>query len=308
MKIFVAGATGVLGRAAVPRLITAGHEVRGIARSPEKAEQLRTQGAEPVAVDVFDHGAMTAAVAGCETVIHMATHIPPLRRAWRVSAWATNDRLRREGTHVMVEAALATGATRFIKESVCFSYPDRGDQWIDEDTPLDDPAILDATRDAEQTALSFTGDGRAGVVLRFGLFYSADARATEEGLSVARRGMSPLLGPAEAYQPSIHVDDAASAIVAALSAPPGAYIVADEPITKGQWNSAFAEAFGIGRRLRPTPKIVLKASRNKVGALAKSWRVSSARFRAATGWEPHYPDARVGLKAVAAEWKAGTGD
>jgi nucleoside-diphosphate-sugar epimerase len=120
--------------------------------------------------------------------------------------------------------------------------------------------------------------------------------------------MSPLLGPAEAYQPSIHVDDAASAIVAALSAPPGAYIVADEPITKGQWNSAFAEAFGIGRRLRPTPKIVLKASRNKVGALAKSWRVSSARFRAATGWEPHYPDARVGLKAVAAEWKAGTGD
>ena len=81
MKVFVAGATGVLGRATVPRLVAAGHEVRGAARSPEKADQLRAQGAEPVTVDLFDPASVRAAVDGCQGVVHMATNIPPLTKA-----------------------------------------------------------------------------------------------------------------------------------------------------------------------------------------------------------------------------------
>ena len=91
MKVFVAGATGVLGRATVPRLVTAGHEVSGTARSTEKAVKLREQGAEAIDVDLFDVASVRAAVDDCDAVVHMATHIPRLSKAWRANAWAAND-------------------------------------------------------------------------------------------------------------------------------------------------------------------------------------------------------------------------
>ena len=127
MKVFVAGATGVLGRATVPRLVAAGHDVRGAARSPEKADQLRAQGAEPVTVDLFDPAAVRAAVDGCQGAIHMATHIPPLTKAWKGDAWATNDRLRREGTRILADACRDAGVEVLVKETVSFFYADGGD-------------------------------------------------------------------------------------------------------------------------------------------------------------------------------------
>jgi nucleoside-diphosphate-sugar epimerase len=306
MRIFLAGATGVLGRATVPRLVAAGHEVRGVARSPEKAEQLRAQGAEAVTVDLFDADGVRDAVAGCDAVVHMATSIPVLTKGARLKGWAMNDRLRREGTRTLVDAALANGVTRFVKESVCFFYPDSGDAWIDEDTPVMPWPMAAATLDAEASAVGFTGEGRTGVALRFGLFYGPDARATEEGLAMARRGFGPMIGRNESYQPSIHHDDAATAIIAALDAPSGHFNVCDDPITKGEWNAAFADAFGIDKTLRPTPKLVVKAGGTKMDVVASSRRVSAARFREATRWLPVYPDARIGLKATAAAWRERT--
>ena len=304
MRVFVAGATGVLGRAAVPRLVAAGHEVRGAARSPEKADQLRAQGAEPVAVDLFDPASVRAAVDGCQGVIHMATHIPPVTRAWRTSAWAENDRLRREGTQVIADAARDAGVEVLVKETVCFFYEDGGDEWIDEDWPVERDSFSAASLDAEDITLAFTGDGRRGVVLRFGLFYSHDARSLEESLKAAKLGVGPMIGPAGAWRASIHVDDAAAAVVASLDAPAGAYNVADEPITNAEWNAAFAAELGF-KKLRATPKVAMKAGGRKMSVLGASRRIDSSRFRAATGWSPAYPDAKVGLKAVA-EAHAGT--
>jgi nucleoside-diphosphate-sugar epimerase len=306
MRIFVAGATGVLGRATVPRLVAAGHEVRGIARSPEKAEQLRGQGAEPVeGVDLFDPVAVRGAVEGTDAVVHMATSIPPITKGWRVKAWSMNDRLRREATPILAVAARDAGVRRFVKESVCFFYEPQGDDWIDEDSPIDRSDFAAASLSAEDVAVEFgdEGAGRTGVALRFGLFYSADARALEEGLSAVKLGTGPMIGAPEAYQPSIHVDDAATAIVAALDAPGGYYNVADEPVTKAEWNAAFFDAFDIHKKPRAIPKLALKAGGEKVGVLAGSRRVSSQRFRTATGWAPVYPDAVIGLKAVAATYR-----
>ncbi|MBA2281539.1 MAG: NAD-dependent epimerase/dehydratase family protein [Actinomycetota bacterium] len=307
MKIFIAGATGVLGRATVPRLVAAGHEVHGVARSPEKAAQLRAQGAEPLqGVDLFDPASVRTAVDGADAVVHMATSIPPVRKGWRTKAWAMNDRLRREGTPILGTAAREAGVRRFVKESVCFFYVPQGDSWIDEDSPIDRNNFAAASLAAEDAAVAFGADdagdaeGRVGVALRFGLFYSHDARALEEGLAAAKLGVGPMLGAPDAYQPSIHVDDAATAIVAALGAPGGYYNVADEPITKAEWNAAFFEAFGIDRKHRSVPKLALKAGGQKVDVLAASRRISSQRFRTATGWAPNYPDAAVGLKAVSA--------
>ena len=298
MKVFVAGATGVLGRATIPRLVAAGHEVRGAARSPEKAEQLRAQGAEPVTVDLFDPASVRAAVGGCQAVIHMATSIPVLTKGWKGSAWEMNDRLRREGTQVIADACRDAGVEVLVKETVCFFYEDGGDQWIDEAWPVERQPFSDASLDAEDITLAFTGEGRRGVVLRFGLFYSHDARSLEESLKTARLGMGPMIGPADGWRASIHVDDAAAAVVAALDAPAGAYNVADDPITNGEWNAAFAAAFGF-KRLRATPKAAMKVGGRKLSVLGASRRIDSTRFRQATGWSPQHPDAKVGLKAVA---------
>lgn len=305
MKVFVAGATGVLGRATVPRLLAAGHQVRGHARSPGKATQLEAQGAEPVEVDLYDPASVRAAVDGCDAVVHMATHIPSLTKMAMSSAWSENDRLRAEGTPILVAAAIDAGATVFVKEGICFTYEDGGDAWLDEDAPLDAGEVMQSALLAEQAAVGF-GDGaagRRGVALRFGLFYSHDARSIDEYLRLAKLGQSPMVGPPEAYQPSIHVDDAGAAVVAALDAPTGVYNVADEPITKGEWTAAFREAFGL-RKLRPTPKLLLRVAGKKAGPLGASRRVSSQRFRDATGWAPMHPDSTVGLKAVAAAYQA----
>jgi nucleoside-diphosphate-sugar epimerase len=305
MKVFVAGATGVLGRTTVPQLIAAGHEVRGHARSAEKAAQLRAQGAEPVEVDLFDPASVRAAVEGCNGVIHMATHIPAMTKMALAKSWQENDRLRAEGTPILAAAAIDAGCEVLVKEGVCFAYADGGDRWLDEDAPLDTGMQMQSGLIAEQATIGF-GDaaaGRRGVALRFGLFYSHDAGSMHDYLRMAKLGQAPMVGPADAYQPSIHVDDAGAAIVAALGAPTGIYNVADEPITKGEWTEAFRDAFGIARTLRSMPKLVMKAG--KAGPLAMSRRVSSQRFRDATGWEPTYPDARIGLKAVAAAMREG---
>lgn len=303
MKVFVAGATGVLGRAAIPQLVAAGHEVRGAARSPEKAEQLRAQGAEPVVVDLFDPASVRAAVDGREGVVHMATSIPALTMAWKGSAWKMNDRLRREGTQVIADACRDTGVEVLVKETVSFFYEDGGDEWIDEEWPVERQAFANASLDAEDITLAFAGDGRRGVVLRFGLFYSHDARSLEECLKTARLGMGPMVGAADGWRASIHVDDAASAIVAALDAPTGIYNVADEPITNAEWNAAFAAEFGL-KKLRATPKAAMKLS-GKLNVLGASRRIDSTKFREATGWSPQHPDAKVGLKAVAEAHRAG---
>jgi nucleoside-diphosphate-sugar epimerase len=303
MKVFVAGATGVLGRASIPRLVAAGHEVRGVARSPEKAEQLRAQGAEPVTVDLFDPASVRAAVDGCQGVIHMATNIPPITKAWKSRAWATNDRLRREGTQVIAHAARDAGVEVLVKETVAFFYEDGGDEWIGEDWPVERQPFSDASLDAEDIALAFTGDGRRGVVLRFGLFYSHDARSLDESLKAAKTGFGPMIGSPDGWRASIHVDDAASAVVAALDAPAGVYNVADEPITNAEWNAAFAAAFGF-KKLRATPKVAMKAGGRKMSVLGASRRIDSSRFRHATGWSPQHPDAKVGLKAVAEAFDA----
>ena len=303
MRIFVAGATGVLGRAAIPRLVAAGHEVSGAARSPEKAAQLRAQGTEPVTVDLFDRGSVRAAVEGRHAVVHMATHIPPLTKAWKGSAWTTNDRLRREGTRILADASREAGVEVLVKESVSFFYEDGGDDWIDESWPVERQPFSAASLDAEDTTLAFTGDGRRGVVLRFGLFYSHDARALDESLATAKLGFGPMVGAAGGYRASIHVDDAATAVVAALGAPAGAYNVADEPITNGEWNAAFAAAFGF-KRLRATPKAAMKVGGRKMSVLGASRRIDSSRFRDATGWAPAHRDAVAGLQAVAAAHRA----
>lgn len=302
MKVFLTGATGVAGRPTVAALVAAGHDVRAVSRREDAATALRAVGAEPVAVDLFDADAVGRAVVGSEAVVHLATNVPTMSRAARPKGWDTHNRLRVDATRNLVAAARECGASRFVKESITFVYRDGGDRWLDEDSPLlEDPGLLAPTLEGEQLALAF-GDAGDACVLRFGLFYGGEGnRGTGELLKLARFHRSTIAGDRDAFMASVHCDDVATAVVAALDAPTGIYNVADdEPLTRGDYLAAFAQAFGI-KAPKPTPtRLVRLAGGSAAAALTASQRVSNRRFRDVTGWSPRYADARVGWAAIAA--------
>lgn len=297
MQIFVAGATGVLGRRVVPGLVAQGHAVTAVARSAQKAALLRQQGAAPVEIDLFDPAAVMAAVAGHAVVINLATAIPPTTRMLWPTAWRTTTRLRTEAARHLVDAALTTGATRYVQEALGFVYGDHGSEWITEDAPLEVPRTAAAVQTAEAHAGRFAAAGRTAVTLRFGLFYCADSSHTRDVVRFARRGILALPGRAEAYQPWVHVDDAAQAVVAATQAPAGTYnVVEDHPVT----NAQHAELLGalLKRPVRLMPSAVLAAG--VLAVYARSQRVSNRRLREAAGWRPTYASRDQGWAQVLA--------
>ncbi len=300
MRIFVIGGTGALGAHAVPALLAAGHEVVAVARNPSKAAALTAQGAQPVEVSIFDPDALTHAMQDADAVINLATAIPPTNQSLKASAWTQNTRLRTEGAASVVRAALAAKVSGLIQESVTFVYPDQGDAWIDETTAPFPMASTKPSLSAESCAERFSLARKIGIVLRFGALYGPGAGQSQEVLTWARRGVNVQLGPGEAYISSIHTADAATAIVAALGAPAGVYnIVDDEPLTRQEYGAAVAAAAE-----RTTWLTLPGRFAQRLGAqaqtVARSQRVSNAKFKQATGWAPAYPSAREGFAAMAA--------
>jgi nucleoside-diphosphate-sugar epimerase len=302
VRLLLTGATGVLGRPTLSALLASGHEVRALARDAAKAQQLEAAGGEPVQIDLFDGPAVADAVAGVDAVLHLATNVPPVSKMAFPPAWRTHNRLRTEATRLLLDAARAQGVQAFIKESITFAYPDRGAQWIDESVPPDESVkMLRPTLEGERLVARFGVDGGRGVVLRFGLFYGPENRSTDEALAMARARIAPIPGSPDGYVSSIHVDDAATAVVSALEAPSGVYNVTDdEPLTRRDYTDAFAAAFDLPT-LHLTPGAALRVV-GGAGAKALIWsqRVSNQRMRATTSWAPVYPSAREGWVAVAA--------
>jgi nucleoside-diphosphate-sugar epimerase len=301
MKVFLTGATGAIGPSTVRALLDAGHDVRAVARDPDKATRLRDAGAEPVGVDLFDADATRSATEGCDAIAHLATNVPAIARMARRGAWATHNRLRTEATRHLLAAAEAHGIDTVVKESVTFVYPDHGDRWIDESVPPDlRTTLLAPTLEGEQLLTDFGSTGARAVVLRFGLFYGPTSRSVDEGLRLARWRGATVAGPPDAYLSSIHTDDVATAVVAALAAPSGIYnVVDDNPLTRRDYLDAFGGAFDLPK-LRLTPSWVLRlVAGSSAGALTASQRVSNQRFRGATAWEPAYPSVQQGWAAIA---------
>ena len=217
-KIFLAGATGAVGRRMLPLLRAAGYEVTGTTRVASKAEELRAAGIIPAVVDVFDAAALKAAVAAArpEVIVHQLTDLPHgLKAELMAEGLIRNARLRVEGTRNLVDAALGTGARRFIAQSIAFVYAPGGEPH-DESDPLMSPAEEPWRSSMEGVVtlerLASSTPGLDGIVLRYGMFYGPGT-----GFEVAPG------------KPAVHVDAAAKAAMLAIeSGAPGVYNIADD--------------------------------------------------------------------------------
>ncbi|MFN8109376.1 MAG: NAD-dependent epimerase/dehydratase family protein [Thermoleophilia bacterium] len=283
-RIVVTGGTGVIGRRAVRELVASGHQVTGVTRSDRGRERLVALGAVPVEADVFDQASLRRAFDGAEVVVNLLTHIPGADRMADPEAWRENDRLRTEGSAAIARAAGDAGAERLVQESIAFVYADGGDAWLDERAPVRGEGVTASALVAERNARElFPGDT---VVLRFGLFIGADSGSAMFALEAARQGASIAMGPPGAYRPTLWLDDAASAVSAALRVPPGTYNVTDtEPPTNAEIDGALASAVG---------RDALQRMTMPDGPMSRSQRVSSRRLREAGGWSPRL---RAGTEA-----------
>ena len=297
MTVFLAGATGTLGRPTVRALVAAGHAVRGVARGSAKAGLVRADGGEPIEVSLVDVDALHAAMRGCDAVLHFATKIPPLGRITR-SNFAENDRLRRDGSRCLVDAALAAGVATYVQESIAFLVADGGEAWLHEDAPLHTSWVNESAVAAEREAARFAASGRRGVTLRYGLFYAPYAPSTIDSVRLARRGLFPVLGTGSQFVSSIHVDDAAAAAVVALDVPTGVYnVVDDEPLRFREYAQAIA---GAVPRMRLPAWLVRAIMGEGAHVTLLSRRISNRSFRAAAGWKPRGASARQGIPAAVA--------
>jgi nucleoside-diphosphate-sugar epimerase len=302
MNLFVTGATGVLGRAVVQRLIAAGHHVGGLARSAENVATLQELGATPCAGDLWNADAIRQAVSGREAILHLATKIPPIRQTRHRAAWKENDRIRREGTRILVEAAQVERVPKVIYPSVCFAYPESGAAWIDATTSQ--PVVTDYNRstfDAETALQRFVAAGGQGVTLRIGLLYGPESLQSQAQIRYARQGIAAVSGDANAYHPYLAIADAARALVAALGdVPSGVYdIVEDTPQTTRSLARILAAV--VARKHLWTPPqwlFAITTGREVAAASSRSQRVRNTRFKALTNWAPRI-DSPTGWAAVA---------
>jgi nucleoside-diphosphate-sugar epimerase len=306
MRVFVAGASGAIGRPLVRQLLAAGHEVTGMTRREERAAEIRRAGAAAVVCDAFDAEALTEAVAAArpEGVVHALTALPA-RINPRSDYLAATNRLRLEATRNLVAAAGAAGARRLVAESISFLYRPEGSWVKDEEAPVEEDApgnfgpAYRAALDLERQVIG--ADGIEGLALRCGFFYGpgtwygADGSQAEE----TRKRRAPVVGAGTGTFSFIHVEDAAAAFAAALErGTPGVYnVVDDEPAPMREWLPAYAEALGA----KPPRRVPVWLARLVAGPAAVAGALhmrgaANAKAKRELGWEPAHPSWRQGFR------------
>lgn len=308
MKIFVAGATGAIGRRLIPVLVQAGHSVVGMTRSPDKTSVLRAAGAEPVVADALDADAVMTAVrkAAPEVVVHQLTAISALLDFRKIEQqFAQTNRLRTEGTDHLLAVAVAAGARRFVAQSFAgWPYARTGGTIKTEDDPLDTkpPAALRRTLEAiRHLESTVTGaPGIEGIVLRYGGFYGP-GNAIGEGsalLDQIRQRRVPIVGEGTGVWSFVHIDDAARATLAAIErGQRGIYnIVDDDPAPVSAWLTALASALGA----KPPHHIPEWLARFLIGEqgvmfMTQARGASNAKAKRELGWQPTWASWRDGF-------------
>ena len=301
MRVFVAGATGVIGAPLLGALRSAGHVPIAMTRSPEKAAALTARGFETAVCDAYDQDGLTRALADAQpdSVVHALTDIPAnvdprhMERDLR-----STGRLRREGTRNLIAAARGAVAERIVAESNAFAYAPEGSPIKDEDAPLNTGGMPFVTEPLHSLESQVTQAG--GIVVRFGHLYgpgSAFAREGSWGRDVRRRRI-PIVGGGGGIFSFVHAEDAALAIVAALAQTgPKVYnVVDDDPAPVSEWLPVYAQELSAPAP-RSIPAWIARplAGRTAVVGMTEMRGASNARIKRELGWTPKYSSWREGF-------------
>jgi nucleoside-diphosphate-sugar epimerase len=303
MRVFVAGASGAIGRSLVPQLVAAGHDVTGTTRSEQRAEAIHAAGARAAVCDALDAEALRAAVveAAPDVVVHELTALPDRLDPRDKHLYDATNRVRRDGTVNLLTAARAARARRFICQSIAFAYtPGRRPQVMGEDAPLflTAPAPFGAAVRviAEMERAVLDAERIDALVLRYGWFYGPGTHFGHDGAIAddVRRRRFPVIGKGIGLFSFVHVDDAAAATVAAVErGAPGTYnVVDDEPAPMREWLPAYAEAIGA----KPPLRIPVWLARLVAGPTAtlvnRQAGAANEKAKREFGWEPRWPSWR----------------
>jgi nucleoside-diphosphate-sugar epimerase len=309
MKVFVAGATGALGKQLVPLLVANGHDVVGMTRSESKRDLVQSLGARPVVADALDADAVGQAVGEAEpdVIVHQLTAIPmDFNPKHFDRVFAATNRLRTEGTDNLLSAGKAAGITRFVAQSNAVVYARTGGPIKVEGDPVDDdpPAAMSQTvaaglyLEAAVTAAPWT----EGLALRYGGFYGPGTSVALDPpssmIEMVRKRRFPIIGQGNGIWSFIHIVDAATATLAAVEGgPAGIYnIVDDEPAPVSEWAPALAAAVGAKRPLR-VPRWLGRLAGGEVAVTMMTEFRGAANDKAKRelGWQLLYPSWRKGF-------------
>lgn len=309
MKVFVAGATGAIGRQLVPRLVEAGHQVHGMTSRPDRTQLLRDLGAEPVVADALDADQVAEAVGRVqpEVIVHQLTSIGPMDLRHFDRSFAMTNRLRTEGTDHLLSAGQAVGVERFVAQSFFAAYERTGSLVkTEEDSFGPGPAkemreTVAAIRHVEDSVLA--ASWTEGVVLRYGGFYGPGTSLGPDGeqTEAVRQRKFPVVGDGGGVWSFIHIADAAEATVAAIDhGRRGVYnIVDDEPAAVAEWLPVLARTLGAKEPMH-VPRFVGRLLTGEIGAvmMTELRGASNAKAKRELGWTPSHPSWREGFREL----------
>jgi 2-alkyl-3-oxoalkanoate reductase len=304
MRVFVAGATGAIGRRLVPQLMERGHDVVGTYRSSaERADRLRAGGARMLALDLLDAAAVRQAVIETrpDAIVHEATALSSGGFSRKLDkTFAQTNRLRTAGTDALLAAAREAGVARFVAQSFApYRYVRQGGMVKTEDDPLDasPPAGAHETN-AAMAYLDQVVTGAGGIALRYGGFYGD---LDDQLARMVRKRRYPMIGDGAGFTSWIHLDDAAAATVLALEHEgPAIYnIVDDEPAATSEWLPVLAEALGAKPPWHlPTWVVRILVGEDAVMGATQSRGASNAKAKRELSWTLRYPSWRQGFAAA----------
>ncbi|MEZ5041218.1 MAG: NAD(P)-dependent oxidoreductase [Saprospiraceae bacterium] len=304
MKVFITGATGILGKRVTQSLAKLNYEVIGLARSQKNVEQLTHMGAEPRAGDLFKPQQLQEITADCNAILHLATKIPA-NATPKEKDWEMNNRIRTEGTQNLIKAAETNGIDTFIQQSIIFMYGHQHGANIYSHTPLPENCTAAMLPNVQMEELLTQHPTLSYIILRFGFFYSADSIQTQGMLDGCRNGKFPIIGKGDNYWNMIHADDAASAVVHALQNAPKlartTFNITDfSPVRYSDLIKAMAKATG-GKTPKQIPTWLARLfiRKSMLDFLMNDYKIQPAPDFG--DWKPSYASFEEGLKAVLAK-------
>jgi nucleoside-diphosphate-sugar epimerase len=275
----VIGATGVLGRNTIPRLLERGYKVRALVRNPSAIDRLRALGAQAIMGDILMSESLPPLLDGCDSALHLATAVP---RPGQPLDFAMNDRIRREGTRNLLTACEGAGVRRYLQQSIAMMQGGSGDAWTDEAAHPTLTAVTQSAWDMEQLVRKSRLDW---LILRGALFYGPGTGLDTAWREAARRGTLTVPGDGRRFISLVHVSDMAEALARAIEGPSAQVlaVVDDRPMR-------FGELFGYISALEDVP-----APKSGGPERYASFRVPNQAVKSALGWMPHYRSVQSGL-------------